>query len=673
MPKTSSRERVIVLVGPQSSGKTALVEAILRQTGKLEKGQPGARLFGDTSSEAKAREMGTEVNIASTTFMGDRYSFVDCPGAIELMQESRSALTGADAAIIVTEPDPEKFVALMPLLKYLEEINCPRYIFVNKLDRAGGSVQDLVSSLSTIVSQPIILRHIPTFENDRVNGYVDLASERAYVYKEDGPSEVIALAENDNDATSEARYSMLEALADFDDHLMEELLEDITPPKDEVYGDLTREVQEGLIIPVLLGSAIHQNGVHRLLKALRHEVPDVSSAQRRLHVDTQAEGGLGVVLKTIHTSHAGKLSVARILNGRFGDGDTINGQRISGISRLHGDKLEKLSEAVAGDLVGLGRLETVHTGDTIFSAKQGAQELVRAEIATPVYTLALNATDRSEEVKMSNALTKVCDEDPSLRIEHVQDTGQTLLEGQGEIHLQITIDRLSNKYGLNVSTDLPRVPYKETIRKSTSHHSRYKKQSGGHGQYGDVVIQVTPLPSGSGFSFNDTITGGAIPKQYIPSVEHGIREYLVKGPLGFPVVDVGVTLTDGGFHAVDSSDMAFKTAGRMAISEALPECTPVLLEPIMHVHILVPSENTAKVNALISSRRGQILGFDARNNWDHWDDVEAYLPQSEMQDLIIELRSMTMGAGTYTCGFDHLSELTGRLADQVMTKRAAAE
>ncbi len=674
MPNAGNFHRVIALVGPQSSGKTALLEALLRQTGKLgARPQNGGRVFGDTSAEAKAREMGTEINVARTTFMGDTYSFIDCPGAIELMQESKNALAGVDAAVIVTESDTDKFVSLSPILHYLDEIKCPRYIFVNKVDKASGSVQKLVTDLSLAVKQKLALRHLPLRQDDQITGYADLASERVYTYQDDGPSTVTDLPQEDDDRMSQARYGLLETLADFDDHLMEELLEDVTPPKDEVYRDLAMEVQEGLIIPVMLGSALHQNGVHRLLKALRHEVPSVEKHIARLGATDRTEPVLGQVIKTIQTSHAGKLSLVRLLKGSVKDGDTINGERVSGVFHLHGDKYEKCALGEAGDLVGLGHLDSVVTGDTIVSGKGASDPLPKPDIAPPVFNVAVNVADRSDEVKLSQALRKIVDEDPAIAVVHAQDTNQTLLQGQGEIHLQITLDRLTNRYGMHITTEAPMIPYKETIRKGTSHHSRYKKQSGGHGQFGDVVVKIAPLPLGSGFNFEQTITGGAIPKQYIPSVEAGVREYLNRGPLGFQVVDVGVTLTDGSFHAVDSSDMAFKTAGRLAMSEAMPECHPVLLEPVMKVSVMVPSEHTAKINGLISSRRGQILGFDARQGWPGWDEVQAFLPQSEMQDMIIEIRSMTAGAGTYINEFDHLSELSGRLADQVLTSQQAAE
>lgn len=668
-----STQRVIALVGPQSAGKTTLLEAILQQTKKLDANQKGSsRPFGDTSAESKSRDMGVELNLATTEFMGDAFTFIDCPGATDLVQDTISALVGVDAAVVVTEADPTKITGLSPLLKHLEHRGIPHLIFVNKIDRSVLSISELADALNAVTGEQVLLRQIPISEGEKITGYVDLASERAYVYKDNSPSEVIAVPGSAQDAFSKARYSMLESMADFDEHLMEELLDDITPPKEEIFQDLTSDLRQDLIIPVFLGSALKQNGVFRLLKAIRHEAPDITALSERLKLDMSQTSPVAPVLKTIHSSHGGKVSFVRILRGEIREGDTLNDERVAGIQRVHGDSVEKVSVARTGDFVGLAKLETITTGAILTDAKTTV-DLEHEQPLSPVYSLALQIDNRNNEVKLATSLAKLCDEDPSLIYEQVSDTHETVLRGQGEIHLQIACEKLQSKFGLKVTTQTPRVPYKETIRSGTTHHSRYKKQSGGHGQFGDVVIEINPRGTGDGFAFDSRITGGAVPKQYISSVEAGIKEYMAKGPLGFPVVDVGVVLTDGSYHAVDSSDMAFKTAGRLAMSEAMPGCQPVLLEPVMEVHVYVPSEYTPRVNSLISGRRGQILGFDGRKGWQGWDDVYAYLPESELQNMIIELRSMTQGVGTFKASFDHLNQLTGRLADEVMTQRQAAE
>ena len=374
--------------------------------------------------------------------------------------------------------------------------------------------------------------------------------------------------------------------------------------------------------------------------------------------------------KTFHTAHGGKLSLVRVLTGNFADGTTVYGgadeERVSGLFAVLGQEPVKRGEGHAGDTVAFGRLDSTKTGDTLAEEKGSKVKIATAAITKPVFGLAIAAKEKKDEVKLTAAIAKIIEEDPSISLTHSQDMGEMVLWGQGEMHLRVALEKLVRKYGIDASTRPRQIPYKETIRKSAEVRGRHKKQSGGHGQFGDVVVTIKPQPRGAGFEFSDEITGGVVPKNYIPSVEIGVRDYLHTGPLGFPVVDVAVCLIDGSYHSVDSSDMAFRQAGRIAMTEGMPQCSPVLLEPVMAVEIAVPSEATAKINSIVSSRRGQILGFDARPGWPGWDLVEVHLPESEIQNLIVELRSATAGVGTFNAKFDHLAELTGKVADQVL-------
>ena len=671
---TNGTPRVIALVGPQSSGKTTLLEGILSRCGKIDRKTSNTnRLIGDASPESKAREMGTEINVASTDFMGDPYIFLDCPGSIELAQETLGALQCADATVIVTEADADRITSLAPILKWLDDHDIPHYIFVNKVDRAIGSVRHLADAINRVSERPIVVRQIPIRDGDEIKGYVDLAQERAHIYHRHQESKIVELPDEIESDAKDARYSMLETLADFDEKLMEELLEDVDPSKDEVMKDLADDLGQDLIVPVMIGSAVNENGVHRLMKAIRHEVPGLQKLNERLGITGDGKTAMAHVLKTFYLPHMGKMSLVRLLSGTITDADIFGGTRPSGLYQLQGDQTQKISKASAGDVIGLGRLDEAKTGQTLFTGKSMGNEVIELPVLSPVYSVAVAPESRNDEAKLVTSLAKLCEEDPSISYEQTRDTHEILLKGQGDVQLQLAIDRLKSKYGVQVTKHRPKVPYKETIKKSATQHSRFKKQSGGHGQFGDVVVEVKPLPSGTGFAFDEKITGGAVPKQYIPSVEAGVKDYLSSGPLGFPVVDVGVTLVDGSYHNVDSSDQAFKMAGRLAMSQALPDCSPVLLEPIMHVKVHTPSEFTGQINAVISGRRGQILGFDARDGWQGWDTLEAHLPQSEMHDLIIELRSLSMGAATYEAEFARLSELTGKLADQVLKQQQAAE
>jgi elongation factor G len=670
--------RCIALVGPFASGKTTLLEAILARTGSISKpGSVAAKSsVGDSSPEARHHAMSVGLNVVETNFLGDNYTFIDCPGSVEFAHEGALALPACDLAVVVCEPDPKRVPALQMILKRIEDLQIPHLLFLNKIDNSSTPVRDIIPALQPASSKPLVLRQIPIWENGIATGFVDLASERAYVYREHAESTVIELPSAVASREKEARFEMLEKLADYDDELMEQLLADSPPPNDRVFDDLTKELRDGLICPVLLGSAEHGNGVLRLMKALRHEAPGVEDTALRLKVDGNKSAAY--VFKSVHTKAGGKLSFVRVLAGDVPDNAIVFGrdgkeERAAGIFTIHGEETAKRGPAKAGDTIALGRLDSIQSGETISTSKGGVAQISAPSAPEAAVAIGLGLKDRKDEVKLSAAASKLVDEDPSLRIEHNAELHQILLHGQGEMHLRVALERLLRKHGIEVEREKRRIGYKETIRGTADVRARHKKQSGGHGQFGDVRIEVKPLPRGSGIQFDETITGGAIPKNFIPSVEIGVRDYLTEGPLGFPVVDVGVTLTDGSFHTVDSSDMAFRQAGRLAMSDAMPKCSPVLLEPVMAVSIAVPSDSNARINGIISQRRGQILGFDARDGWPGWDVIQAHIPAAEMDNLIVDLRSATAGAGSFTAAFDHLAELNGRLKDQVLAAKEAAE
>jgi elongation factor G len=666
-------------VGPFQSGKTTLLEAILARTGAIQRqGTVDAGTStGDASKEARHHKMSVEATFATTNFMGDSYTFIDCPGSIEFIQDMRSVLPAIDAAVVVCEADEKKVPQLQLILRALEDQNIPRFIFLNKIDKADKRVRETIKLLQPASRVPLLLRQIPIWNGDIISGFVDLALERAFVYKEYAPSEIVELKGENLDREKDARFTMLETLADHDDQLMEQLLEDIEPPRDKVFDDLAKELRDRIVCPVLLGVATRSNGVLRLLKALRHESPGVSETAQRLGVKAGNEP-VALVLKTFHTTHGGKMSVVRLLSGQAGDGTTLatsagDAGRVSGVFKPMGQHFEKRGQATVGETVALGKLETARTGDTLSSGKQPVAPLLQAKPYAPVLAIAVQAKERKDDVKLGPAFTKLTEEDPSLSVVHNAESHEVVIWGQGEMHLRVASERLADRFMVPVSTRPPSVGYRETIRKPVTQRGRHKKQSGGHGQFGDVVLEIKPLPRGSGFKFEDRITGGVVPRNYIPAVEEGVVDALKHGPLGFPVVDICVALIDGSYHTVDSSDQAFRTAGRIGIVEGLPQCQPVLLEPIHLVEIVCPSEATAKMNAILSGRRGQILGFDTREGWDGWDTVRSQMAEAEIGDLIIEVRSATAGVGSFVFKFDHMAELTGRTADQIIAARRAAE
>lgn len=670
--------RCIAVVGPFQSGKTTLLESILERTGTIDRaGRVAAGTsLGDAGAEARAHAMSVEPNVATVSFLGETMTFIDCPGSVEFAHDTRTVLPVCDAAVVVCEADERKVPALELVLRELEEADIPRILFINKIDTAQRRVRETLGLLQRASRTPLLLRQIPIWRDGIAVGFIDLALERAFIYREHAPSEVVALPDGELPREKEARFAMLERLADYDDALMEDLIAEIEPPKDRVFDDLARELRDRHVVPVLIGSAERGNGVTRLLKALRHEAPRLPDTRDRLGVPADGPA-LAHVVKTLHTGQGGKLSLARVLRGRLKEGDTVVGSRgaegrIGGLLDVKGPATTRRPEAEEGALVAVARMDTIETGESLAVGK--ARPLAAASVVPPdpVHVATVAVKDRKDEVRLTAAIAKIVEEDPSYRFEHDAELGEMRLSGQGEMHLRVAIERLWSRFGVQVAIGRPRVRYRETIKAQASARGRHKKQTGGHGQFGDVAIEVRPLPRGEGFAFEDRITGGVVPRQYIPSVEAGARDFMRKGPLGFPVVDLAVTLTDGSYHTVDSSDAAFQAAARLALSEALPKARPVLLEPILSVEIAVPSDALSRASGLVTARRGQILGYDGRPGWEGWEVLSALVPEAEIGDLIVELRSGTAGVGTFRARFDHMAEVSGRTADQAIAGAKAA-
>jgi len=638
---TTHGPRCAALIGPYGSGKSALFDAML-----LASGQAGRRL-----GNGRAHVAGTELRVAATSFLGDPWTLLDCPGSVEFAHAASCALAIADIAVIVVEPDPARAPIAAPALRMAEEAGIPALLFVNKLDTLAGPVRDVVAALQAQSRRRLLLRQVPWREGERIVGYVDLISERAWRYREGAASEPAPFPEAMRGRESEARAALAEALADADDALLEAIIEDRAPDAAALYRPLHAEEAAGHADAILLGAAEHAFGVRRLWKALRHDAPEAAETAAR-HGLAEAADPAVQVYRTVQAGHAGRLSHVRVWRGPLKDGATLDGQRVGGVWRFPGGEPAKVAEVAAGEVVALGRLDGVATGDTL-----GAPALPFPPPPAPTYALAVEPEDRKDEVKLGAALAKLSEEDPSLIVVHYAETSETVLQGQGEQHLRAALDRLGAT--LKVATHRPRVAFRETIRQRIRHHARLKRQTGGHGQFADVTLEVAPLPRGEGFRFVDRIVGGAIPRKFIPACGEAAEEAAKKGPLGNPVVDLEVTLVDGGFHSVDSSDMAFATATRMAMQEALAKADPVLLEPVEHVAVSVPAVFTPAAQRLLTGRRGQILGYAEQPDRPGWDEVEAMVPAAELHDLILELRGQTQGLGTYRHRFDHLAEGRG--------------
>ena len=664
MPERSVGTRTIALVGPGGAGKTSLAEALLFAAGAIDRqgSVDAGTSVGDASPEARSRGGSTELNLMHFDFMGDHFAIVDTPGSVAFAADGAFAIAAADLAIVVVDPETDRAILAEPALRQLEALGVPHLIFVNKIDQARGSIQELLEALQPMSASPLVARQIPIRQGEKITGFVDLGLERAFKYVPGKPSEQIDIPSDLADREKLDRFHMLEQLADHDDALLEQLLMDETPDRATIFADIARETRENLVVPVLFGSALNGFGVRRLMKALRHDAPAPDAAATRLGAKT----GCAFVFKVSHGGTMGRLALARVFGGALTEGTELKAAsgsvRVGTLFSVQGEKTAKLAKAQPGDVVAIAKAEGVGAGEWLGAT--GAVPTIRRLASN--YALAIATTDRKDDVRLSTALHKLVEEDPSLSWEQDEALHETRLKGVSDEHLKVTLARLKRRYGVAVSAKPPIVGFKESIRRPVTQRGRHKKQSGGHGQFGDVVIELKPLARGAGFHFEEKIHGGAVPRQYFPAIEAGVKDAMEKGPLGFPVVDVAVTLTDGSYHSVDSSELAFRTAGRIAMAEALAAASPHLLEPIHKVRVVTPGYATSRVTSAIAGRRGQMLGMDSRDGWSRWDTVEALVPEAELQGLEAELRSLSQGLATYEAEFDHLAELNGKLAEEVV-------
>ncbi|MBO9712278.1 elongation factor G [Sphingomonas sp.] len=659
--------RAVALVGPAGAGKTSLAEAILFASGAIQRlgAVAAGTSVGDASPESRARGGSTELNLMRFEWLGDGFTLIDSPGSPGFAADANLAVLAADLALVVIDADPARAPLAEPVLRWLEARGMPHALFVNKIDQARGTIEELLEALQPMSAAPLVARQIPIRKGEQVTGYVDLALERAYLYQPGKPSEQISIADAMRDEEKAARFHMLEQLADHDDALLEQLISDETPSLDTVFGDLASETRAGLVVPVLFGSAVNGFGIRRLLKMLRHDTPSAAATAERLGIKAPA----AQTFKVLHGSTVGRLALARVYGGALSEGAELSGiggkARSGALFTIQGANTVKVARAEPGEIVGIAKADTVRAGELVALGAAACGEGLKRQVPVSNCAVAISAMDHKDDVRLSTALGKMTEEDPGLHWGADEASGSTLLHGVNDEHLTVAIDRLKRRYGVGVNVQPPRVAYKESVRKPASQRGRHKKQSGGHGQYGDCVIEIRPIERGSGFVFEEKITGGAIPRQYIPAVEAGVRDAMEKGPLGFPVVDVAVTLTDGSFHSVDSSELAFRTAGRIAMAEAMANAAPYMLEPIAHVTIQSPGSATSRITSAVASRRGQLLGFAPTPGWSRWDTIELLLPESELQGLEAELRSLSQGMARFEARFDHLAEVAQKLAGEI--------
>ncbi len=652
-----ARLRNVAVVGPHHAGKTTLVEALLAHCGAIPR--KGSVRDGTTTTDCEPEAIGHLQSVccgfAHTACGPVEITLVDTPGFVDFFEETKTVLTAVDAAVIVIDAEPERVAQTAGIVEHLEMRKTPHLFFVNKLDRPGANFDATLAALRDAYGPHVVATQLPIGSGPSFAGYVDLT--HATAHGRDGTQ--TAVPAEMQSAVDTQRTVLLEALADFDDTLMEELLDGKDPTQDEIDRDLCEDCSHDQIIPVLVGSAQESIGISALVDAAAQWFPSPET-QPRADVDgravtPRADGPVvAQVCKTIVSQQQGKLSVVRVFTGTLSASTPlVNASRgsatvrLSGIARLFGKKQEPVTSAGPGSIVALARLEGVATGDTLSSPNAGIL-MPTVPLAEPLFAVAIAPAQRLDEAKLSQALGRLIDEDPALRVARAEFTNELQLLGSGETHVSTATERLARKFNVDVKTHPPSIAYRETIQSGTEIHSRYKHQTGGHGQFADVRLRFEPRERGAGVTFAEKIVGGVVPRQFFPAVEKGVREALASGgPHGFPVTDLHVTLFDGAFHDVDSSEASFKTASSMGVRDALAKLGTVVLEPLMRIETVVPSPFLSAAVSQLTAKRGQILGFEGAEKTG-WDRITALVPQAELGRYATELRTASSGLGTYS-------------------------
>ncbi len=626
--------RVFTVLGPSQSGKTTLVTALAG----LEEQRPATL---DVTGTAK---------VTSFSFMGDDWTAIDIAGGADNLAPAGPALAASDAAVLCVPADADAAVLAAPYFRLIEEAGIPCFLFVNKVDATVGRISEIIASLQVYCQHGVILRQVPMREDGQIVGAVDLISERAWEYQEGRTSLLVELPDSAASREQEARTELLEALADFDDSLLEQLIEDQQPLTEDVYDVASRVLQHHDLVPALLGSAEHTNGMQRLMKSLRHEAPGVEAVRDRLSANGDA---LATGCLADHVKHLGKIVLIRALGNGVGNGQPLAGKSVGSITAIDA---KTSTPNLAPGQIGL----TMKTDHLSLGSAYTADESVTlpdwAASHTPIYRRIVRCVKERDETRLSTALERLVEIDPGLSIEQDAQSGHSVIGAQGSLHFRRALSKLSESFGIEVEEDFVPAAYRETIRRKVSCHHRHRKQSGGAGQFADVQIEVRPEPRGAGISFEEVIKGGAIPRNYIPAVEHGVNDALAEGPQGYPVIDLSVTLKDGKHHNVDSSDYAFRMAGKNAMKEAMTEAGMVALEPIAQVFIHVPSVYAGGLVPTISGMKGQVLGFEGHPTAAGWDVFKALLPMGALDDLLNALGSAARGTAWFTAEFDHYTE-----------------
>jgi elongation factor G len=665
----SSKIRNVALVGHGSSGKTTLTEAMLftagviQRMGRVEEGNS----VSDFDPEEHKRQISVSLSVVPFEYEGHKINLLDAPGYADFVGDVLAALRVADLALFVVSAVDGVEVQTEIAWKMAEAAGIPRAFFVNKLDRDRASFSRTVDDLKSHFGAGVAPLQLPIGEEGDFSGVVDLLTDTAFTYEDGKPTSgpVPAGLEDQEKSTHDA---LVEGIVVGDDELMERYLSDEPIEAKELARALAGGVASATVFPVLCGSATKLIGVDRLARFLVEEAPPPAVV----------EGPpAAFVFKTVADPYVGKVNVFRVLSGSvrpdvvLTNGRTVNDERLHQLMTVRGRDTEPAAEVPAGDIGAVAKLADTGTGDVL--AQRGADITVEPfELPVPVLPTAIRPKSKADEDKLANALHRISDEDPVLRVERNAETHQTLMWGMGETHLSITLEKLARKYGVEVEQEDTRVAYRETITGMAEAEGKYKKQTGGHGQFGVAFLRLEPLERGTGFEFADAIVGGAIPRQFIPAVEKGIAETIAHGGvLGFPVVDVKVTCYDGKYHPVDSSEMSFKMAGSLGFKEAAAKARPILLEPISELVITVPEAYQGDVMGDLNSKRGRIQGTASVGGGEQ--EITALVPTSEVLRYAIDLRSITGGRGRFIARHSHYDPAPPHLADKIVAEAAAAK
>lgn len=673
--------RNIALVAHGGAGKTSLAEVMLFNTGVINR--LGKVEEGNTQMDFEPEELKRRSSI-STGFHQVEWkkhviNLMDTPGDQNFFSDSRSAMQVADAVIVVIDAVDGAKVQTEEAWDFADELGLPRVIFLNKLDRDRADFNRAFDEIKNSFNPKPIILQLPIGKEADFNGVVDLVDMKAYQYDDSGKGVKIDIPRDMKDQVESERETLIENIAEADDELLERYLEGENVSEEEMKTALKKGILSRTFVPVVCGSATKNIGIDLFFDLVANCLP--SPADRGEFSGTDASGEevtrtadpdapfSALVFKTITDPYAGQLSIFRIVSGTLGsDGGFYNvnrgvRERFSQLLRMAGKEQKTVAGAGPGAIVAVAKLKDTHTGDTL--CHEGSQiKFTFPDALPPLITFALEAKKEGEEDKIVSSISKILNEDIALKLGRNSETKEILLSGRGEIHIEATVDKLKRKFNVEVLLKPPKVPYRETIKKKVRVQGRHKKQSGGHGQFGDCWIQMEPLPRGQGFEFVDAVVGGSIPKTYIPAVEKGVVEAATKGVLaGFPVVDFRVILDDGSYHAVDSSEMAFKIAGSLAFKKAVQEAAPTLLEPIMVVAVTTPDEFMGDIMGDLNSRRGRVLGMDSKGKY---QIINAQVPMSEFLTYAIDLRSITGGRGTFSMEFSHYDEVPSQLAQKVI-------